>query len=374
MLSETALQLLTAYVDGVLSSRQRKMVARLVQKSPEARQILKDLQDQSKQLQQLPQRQLDPAFAGEVVAAIQSQNNILQPTRPALVLRRRMPSWARYAVAASLLAVLIGGVWLANRRPEQPSIAEKPAPKVIPHIDHGPLAAKIAEGTFGAFASKPVLPDRAGPKLAFEELAKTQWQEHFVVEMGRQRAVHLDVTVTNQRQAAQRLETVLQNKGIRVERDPRVAALLNDRDKQSPTEFVIYAENIRADELAAMLYELGTDERARTSIEGLTVSNLTDDDQKRLGRLLGISADDLRDPATNPKLPLGTFIPKEEQKPASNDPAPVRSASGSDTRIAMVLANEARDGKLSSQVQFFVNQRRTLQPGTLQVLVVVHRA
>jgi hypothetical protein len=39
----------------------------------------------------------------------------------------------------------------------------------------------------------------------------------------------------------------------------------------------------------------------------------------------------------------------------------------------MVLANGARDGALSSEVKYFLNQRRQLQPGALQVIVIVHQ-
>lgn len=377
MLSERELQLLTACVDGVLSARQQKAAARLLHKSEEARHVLHELQEQARLIQQLPQRKLDGGFTGRVMAAIQSQPRVAN-SKPQLRVRH-WPAWTRYAVAASVLAILVGGVaWLTSRQPqiqpEQLNIAKKNIPESAPHIDHGPLAAKIATGTFSAFANQPVLPDRNGPKVSFDDLAKTQWQELFVVEMGRQKAVHLDITASNQRQATQRIETVLQNKGVRVERDARVTAIMNQTEQQSPTEFVIYAENIRADELAAMLFELGTDERARTSIEALTVSNVTDDDQKRLGKIFGIDAEELRDPAVAPKLPLKKFIPKEEQKPATGpDQGPVRSASAGVTRLAMVLANESQNGKVSSQIQYFINQRRQLQPGTLQVLVVVHR-
>ncbi len=375
MLPERALELLTAYVDGELSSRQRNLVVRLLHKSPEARQILKDLQENARQIQQLPMRQLDAAFAGQLVDTINAQRAAPMPVcRPASA-RRGMPAWARFAVAASVLAVVVGGiVWLTNRQqPDKPGpvVQKQPAPETKPHVDHGPLAEQIAAGASGGFF-KPVLPDRPAPRIAFEMLAKTQWQEHIVADMTMQRAVHLEVKVTNQRLAQQRLETVLQNKGIRVERDARVEAMFKDDKQLPPTEFVIYTENIRPDELAAMLYELGTDERARTSIEALTVSSVTDDDQTRLSNLLGIRPEELREPPAL-KQPLGKFIPKDDREPGGAEPGAVGAASAGGRRMAVVIANEAAAGKLSSQVQYFLNQRRQLQPGALQVIVVVHR-
>ncbi|MCI0684098.1 MAG: hypothetical protein L0Y71_18470 [Gemmataceae bacterium] len=370
MLSERALQLLTAYVDGELSSRQRKLVMRLLHKSAEARQFLKDLQQDQRRLHELPVRKLDTAFAAEVVRAIEIQPAAPTPTTVPL---RRWPAWTRYAVAAAVLLALSAGLWLSNRQPTPVDLIiadnKKPAPpeQKVPG-KHDALVASVVEGAASGFL-EPVPPARAGMKLDFDELAKTQWHEHIVGGMAKQQAVHLDVAVTNQRQAVRRLETVLQNKGIRVVVDPPARAKLGAVHPR--TEFVIYAENIRPDELAAMLYELGTDERARTSIEALTLSAVTEDDRKQLSGLLGIKAEELRDPPVQ-QQPLGTFIPKKDKAPATAQANPVRA--GAEARVAMVLANASRTGALSSELKYFLHQRRQLQPGALQVIVIVHQA
>ena len=375
MLPERYLELLTAFVDGELSSRQQKLVMRLLDKSREAQQILKDLQDNARQVQQLPQRKLDAAFVGQVVQAINTQRSAAKPSRQSAARRRAWPVWTRYAVAASVLAVLAGGlIWLANQRPHladpNKSIAKQtPTPEIKPRADHSSLVAKIVEGVADGYA-QPLRPERPGVKLAFEELIKTQPLDQLMGDMTKQRAVHLDVAAANQRQAVQRLETVLQNKGIHVVLDPPVDVMLKGSSPLK-TEFVIYAENIRPDELAAMLYELGTDERARTSIEALTVSNVTEEDQIRLSDLLGVRLQELREPPAV-KQPLKTFIPKEAPAPDTPQANPIRTAA-TEVRTAMVLANEARAGRLSSQVQYFISQRRQLQPGALQVIVVLHQ-
>lgn len=376
MLPDRALQLLTAYVDGELSSRQRQLAERLVRKSAEAQELLKDLQRNQQRVHDLPARKLEPAFAHEVARAIDRQRAASGPgaAGPA-VPRRRWAAWTRYAVAASILVALGGGVWLATRQPDrrdEPILVEqkKPAPaEEKSRGQHDALVASILEGAADGY-SLPVPPERAGVKLGFDELAKTQWHEHLVAGMAKTDAVHLDVSVTNQRQAVQRLETVLQNKGIRVVVDPPAQTKLRVESPQ--TEFVIYAENVRPDELAAMLYELGTDERARTSIEALTVSKVTEDDQQRLSELLGIKAHELREPPSNQKQPFKTFIPKEAKAPATAQANPAQSGPP-EARVAMLLANTARGGALSSELKYFLHQRRQLQPGALQVIVVVHQ-
>ena len=376
MLPERALELLTAYVDGELSSRQREQAVRLLHDSPEARQILSKLQEDSQRIRRLPQTKVDPAFAGQVVAAIIAQRGQFNPDRQPVGGRRRIPVWARFAVAASLLAVVGGGVlWLANRQPPQPErplIVKSPSePKS--KVDHSSFAEQIAAGAARGFG-KPVLPARPAAMVAFQDLAKQQFQEDFDQAVAKKKAVHVEIVVKDQRQAQQRLETVLQNKGVRVERDPRVEAIFKDPKSLPPTEFVLYTENIRPDELAAMLYELGTDERARTSIEGVTVSSVTDDDQNRLSSLLGIQPRELREPLPDLKVPLQKAIPADDTKSAGAGSGANRAPSAAAPRLAVVLANDASGGRVSSQVQYFLNQRRQLQPGALQVIVVVHRA
>ncbi len=53
MLSEQYQQLLTAYVDGELSSRQTKLCSKLLRRSPEARKLLRQLQADSRELRAL---------------------------------------------------------------------------------------------------------------------------------------------------------------------------------------------------------------------------------------------------------------------------------------------------------------------------------
>src|SRR5262249_45165967 len=152
-----------------------------------------------------PSRKLDPTFAVQLMQKL--------PRSEATSRRRMGFRPAHYAIAASLLAVLAGGlIWILNRAPHHidsaPNIVKNPAP--APQSSPkalDPLVAQVVEGVFSEFA-RPLPPERPGTKLAFEDLAKTQWHEHLVGGMQKQQSVHLDVAVTNQRQAVQRLETV----------------------------------------------------------------------------------------------------------------------------------------------------------------------
>ena len=79
MLSERLLQLLTAYVDGEVSAHQRKVVLRHLRNSPEARGLLKKLQDDAARLQQLPVQVMGQDLSQKVLARIAEQ--VVRPIR-----------------------------------------------------------------------------------------------------------------------------------------------------------------------------------------------------------------------------------------------------------------------------------------------------
>src|SRR5580698_4865688 len=104
MLSDEITQLLTAYVDGELSQRQRKTVMRILHKSSEARELLRQLQENAHKIKQLPRRKVEPSLVDAVMQAIAEQK--AQPKQPAALrgARRRWLPYVTAALAASLLA------------------------------------------------------------------------------------------------------------------------------------------------------------------------------------------------------------------------------------------------------------------------------
>ena len=109
MLSDDICRQLSAYLDGELSERQRQAVERLVQASPEARELLAELQANANALRRVLRRQLPSDFALQVVDTIAKQQ--LQPGRRA-AWRPSPRTLALAGVAASLLvAVSIGSLY-----------------------------------------------------------------------------------------------------------------------------------------------------------------------------------------------------------------------------------------------------------------------
>src|SRR5262249_39620460 len=101
-------QLLTAYVDGELTSRQRRHVARLLRRSPEARQLLQLLQEDARSLRNLPRPRLSVDLTEPVLRTIAERR--LVPGQRRTITVSSASSWTAplvaWAIAASVLLVL----------------------------------------------------------------------------------------------------------------------------------------------------------------------------------------------------------------------------------------------------------------------------
>jgi anti-sigma factor RsiW len=109
MLSEETQELLSAFVDGELNAPERVAVARLLQQSSEARELVRHLQENAHRLRQLPRRRLEPGFADDVLQMIAMRHP--RHARPRGAARRRwLPAFAASAAAVLLVAVF-GGLY-----------------------------------------------------------------------------------------------------------------------------------------------------------------------------------------------------------------------------------------------------------------------
>jgi hypothetical protein len=113
-------ELLTAYVDGELSARQRRLVARLLRRSGEARHLLRQLQEDARQLRTLPAHPIPTDLSGAIPDIIRQRR--LQPIRRPRVTppaAPTFPAWTGWAAAAAvLLTVGLGSFLHYSRNPE----------------------------------------------------------------------------------------------------------------------------------------------------------------------------------------------------------------------------------------------------------------
>jgi acetolactate synthase regulatory subunit len=361
MLPDELTQLLTAYVDGELTPRQRKAVGRLLQRSSAARILLVQLEENARQVRQLPRRKLDASIVPEVMQAIENKGlHITLPAAP--VAPRRWLSYTVAAMAASVLVAALGGLWYMSGQQHEPAYASNtpPAPVVVPAPKvaarkPNPLIPELVAGVVQSYTAP--LPDDKEQKpqpfsIAFRELQKDLAADRLVAQLQKERSLQLDISVKNSAKALERLQGVLQEHGIKVVVDGATAKDL--KQANAKVEYVVYAENLRTDELTRILRELGRDDNRlqtfqRSPFDKLTMAPLTEGDKKQVSGLIG---------AAPGRLDVEGGKKDEEPKFKRWD------------RSAVVLPGQA--ARRSPELQEFAGRPRP-QAGTLQVLLRIRQ-
>ena len=366
MLSDDVIELLTAYVDGELSPFQREAALRYLHRSSEARELVRQLQEDARRVKQLPKHKVEPSLVPAVLQAITDLGVRPSPALRPERYRRRKP-YVAAALAASLLLAVVGGVYyyavdrnggtqqaaapaaFPSRPVEPPAVEPEPAPRKALN----PLIAHVVEGVYSQFGA-PIPPDRAF-SVTFGELRGGGGAApgQLAYELAKDRAVQLDVVVKDNPLALERLSSVFHDHGIKIILDPETTRGL----KKAPAgEYWVYAENIAPDELAKMLKELSRDDNKmqafkRTPFERVTVAPLTAEEKQQVSGKLGIEPTKLEPNTLEAKPPAATRWDRQ----------------------AVVLPQRP-EGAESAEVQGYVSQRHRPKPGTVQVLVKIRQA
>jgi hypothetical protein len=341
-------------VDGELSKRQHEAVLRLLEQSPEARVLLEELQENAGKLKALPLQAPDADFSREVLDRIKSL-----PVRVATkAAGAGFPNWIGIAAAAAvLLTVTAISYWFFSPA-RQPQVVD-----ATPKEDMSPMIARIIEGTSSRFAEP-------GIRVQVVELAQEKTQTRLANELKKQNAVHLELACKNSAQAVAGLNSVLKNNGVKVLVDAKAQARLKQGTK---TEIVVYAENLRAEELAEILGQLGTSETSKSAAErqfaSVHVETMTPEHRDRVAKLFGMDSKQLQPP---PRGDLGKFIeaPRAvgKQTRGSGSAKPPQP-----DKFALVLASgTGADDSASADLQRFLQTRRQ-QPGTMQIVLIVRQ-
>jgi hypothetical protein len=351
-------------VDGELSATQRAAVARLLQQSSEARELVRQLQENAHRLRELPRRRLEPDFADTILQAIADRQ--IGPVRPRAVARRRwVPAFAASA-AAVLLIALFGGLYfyaeLLDRGGTEPNDVppmaklpiDKPAPLVPQSHTPNPLIARLVEGVYSQYAA-PIPPER-GVTVAFADLTHDPGAAGRVdAELRKGPAVDLDVRVRDSARAVERLKAGLQGQGIKLLIDPTSAAALKAASRNA--EYWLYAENVRPDELNRLLKQLATAD-AKAPFDKLAVTALGETEHRQVVALLGVDPDKLNGSSQGMigRVPNPSKTPRPKTK----------------ERVAVVLP-QSPTPRASEEVRQFLFQPSRPQAGTLRVLVKIHQ-
>lgn len=357
MLQDRYRQLLTAYVDGELSRRQRRHVARLLSRSAEARQLLQQLQADAQALRQLPRPELPTDLTGPILRTIAQRR--LTPGQRRIASSTSASPWiapfASWAAAAAILVILGATSYLyfasslsqqaktdlAQKQPAPPAVDSQPKRVDSPSIeDETPQIVsreKSPQSKDQAAAAKTLVVgkerrDNNGPKVSDkapsqpkEETALTDRLEMFqldrvpdilplVVKVSdlEQDSVRKQLSSELRKDSDFRLELPCQNGTKAFERVQKAAQTLHFGlilDKQAQerikskwrTNYVLYVENLPPDELIRFVQQIGIEDRksaagrpAEARIDRLVLTRMTAQHRKELSTLLGI------DPTTTP--------------------------------------------------------------------------
>jgi hypothetical protein len=351
MLPDQLMQLLTAFVDGELSQRQRKAVMRLLHRSSEAREMLRQLQENVHKLKQLPRRKVEPSLVDDVMQAIALQ--LAQPAPlPRKAAHRRWLPYVAASIAAGLLISALGILYwktMGDRDPEKEIVINPPTkippPTPQPRNPNPILAENIMKGAVSEFI-KPVPIDLAY-KANFGDLVEGGTETlNFEQLVSRDKAVELDIIVEWNSEALHRLNEVLRHSKISLVIDKSAIKPLNHKRVQ----YLVYAENLRADEVSKLMGKLGeaipgqglnkNNQKSPSTYRKVTVTPISTDNQQRLDKLRG--------------------KPKEVNPPPKGE------------RKAVILP--VTDGAAPSpEVVEALKQRRAAQPGTVQILMRIHQ-
>ena len=195
-MTEADKQLLTGYIDGVLSPTEKQRAELLLRTSAEARQLFSDLVSDSLRLKYLRREQLPTDFADRIVAMVREEVARLAQRQ---LWRLRIRRWAPVAVAAALLPFIAWATFILVSqiltRPDSPSVAlpSQPHPQQQDFDEPGPTApdvnqiakhgwAKLEQNVRTAWQQsirageslRQLLPRSVEP---FNELARAAWNE-----------------------------------------------------------------------------------------------------------------------------------------------------------------------------------------------------
>jgi hypothetical protein len=436
MLPDRSRELLTAYVDGELTPQQRRQVRRLVQQSTEARDLLRRLEEDAARLRSLSLPALDRDLSAPVVSAIRERH--LRPGRRRSSRVGSFPFQQRalFAAAASLMLILgmsyvlfsvSNNEPLASRDlttgevkavlPRSPThnqrtakSAEKPpaAPATLGKREEARAEANVKVFVGPSLPEEAALPDGPAEEapvvtapsmelfqperaevvplpviLPLLDLDREAGRTKLLEELRKDVAFRIELPCRNATRAFDRVQSALRTRDIGLVVEQRALSRL--RQPQWKTNYVIFAEDVTPEDLAALLTEIGRlDRKGKSSevqLEKCVVTRLSRGHRKELSDLLGVDpvpvTHGLSGPlGTDPHKPLPEVTAAQVARALSSGAGQGTGSRGGTAnpavRQALVLAyNPVRPGRGSAEVRRFLEARRPARDAAVQMLLVL---
>jgi anti-sigma factor RsiW len=402
MLPDRDRQLLTAYVDGELTGRQRRHVARLLERSDEARRLLQKLQEDSGHLRQFQTPPLGSDLSIPVLRQIAGRR--LSPRRQVDGrIPSRYPAWAGAAAAAAILLVTAACSYFLFASALSPDSSRRVArnqqpPSAVPAKDKkSPGPGHVAEGPKGKKDDETPRPDgspsrpqaeavqQPGEKSSTEEanaepvitapsmemfkletfnvtlpvtvklreLDQEAARQKVLDELKQDTAFRLELPCKDGTRAFERFEAAWKARGNSLLVDQ--VALGRTKQPKWKTNYVLVAEDLTPEELLQLMKQLAAEDRKGEAkkppdvqFDSLVLTRMTKHDHKELSDLLGIDLTQTPPKATgplgtDPKKPLSEATAEQVAKALAGEggvprPEPGKPAAKPLEHLALALA------------------------------------
>jgi hypothetical protein len=370
MIPRKVSKLLTAYVDGELSLRQRRAVRHWLRRSSKARRLYRQMKADSLALQTLPWPNLKQDLSDTILDKISTTLPDIQLPAAGLIgrLRGLRPLWVA-AAAAVLVAVGVGSyAFFSGARDNDtgPLAATPTAPELLAH-PADPVADDV-EPRRTSPESVFAFPNLKAPQL---QLAQVRVPRIFQVrdlqrpaeaarlqgQLGRSPMFRLDLFAARSTTALSRLRAVCKAEGLEVRIDPASQEFVNRGLERT---WALYVENIRPDEVARILTRLSIDDKKLGEFQQAVLTDVTADE---LAEVLGGAGKDLAPPSQRPveQGTAGQIVSSlPGQKPDQASP-----------RQLIVVPHEPLREAPYDEVKRMLDGYRAARPGTLQLLLVL---
>jgi hypothetical protein len=351
MLRDRYRQLLTAYVDGELSSRQRRHVVRLLHRSAEARQFLQQLKADSRALRELPNPPPPADLTGTVLRIISERN--LTPGRKRVVSTSSTAPWMgpllSWATAAAVLLILgvasyfyfaaslenpsntemaqkqqepspsrsqaeeLGAPIEKDGGTEQPRLVQ-PAPKMErPSVVESPKVAqnrdkktKSSPGHNAPLSAKEDtaltdrvetfqfdrVPDLLPVIVKLSDLDRPPARKNLIAQLSKDSAFRLELPCPNGTKAFERVQNAARKQRISLVIDKPAQERIKLRWRIS---YVLYMENVTPEELTQFLQQIDAEDHKKVGgkpseaqFDRLVLTYMTAGHRKELTTLLGV--------------------------------------------------------------------------------------
>jgi hypothetical protein len=357
MLSPADRELITASLDGELSSADKKQVRELLKKSEPARELLSTLKTHARQLKQLPSVPAPIDFSADILGIIRDRNLTPTPLPPERARSRSSafwnpPVWAFIATAATLLLTITLGSYffftqeqamrqgrpstvkndsksqdsskespLEGRKspaesPIEPGVASKSeppeqlvqAPKLIDtKNDSFPQDDPALANPLTPFPAEliDIRKVRMSLILPLKELDQAYPRQKLKAELARDEMIRLDLFCKDLPRGLELLQSRLKTQGVELLTDP----LVSDRLKRKqPTELMLFTEAFSTDEIAQFLEQLGVEDQKKSPVfDNFVLAPFLKTDLEKLSKILGVPSANLK--AETPRPPIDLSKP-----------------------------------------------------------------